>query len=220
MRVTRLDACGVPVIGACSTIVSAGFVSIAYSPEIEKADEILVKAASGAICVNDPGINQTKWFNAEATFCGVDPDMVNMMTGNALVLDALGSAAGYRVASGSPLANFGLEVWADISGQTCGPGVAREYGYFLLPYVTQGYVNDFKIENDAASFVITGARTKDGSGWGVGPYDVDDTSIISGTVTPGPLLTAIGPRDHLDLHKTTIAPPAVTAGCVALAAPA
>lgn len=218
MRITRLDQCGVPVIGACSTLVSDGMVSAAFAPEIEKADEVLKKNAAGMICVSDPGVNQTKWENLEIEFCGVDPNAVSLLTGNSMVLDSYGAAVGYRVASGSPLANFALEIWSNISGQVCSPTSPRAYGYFLAPYVTQGYLNDFKIENDAASFTVTGARSLDGPGWGTGPYDVVDTSIIPGTITPGQLLVPLGARDHLHLQKTTVAPPALTNGCVALAA--
>ncbi|MBT2226260.1 hypothetical protein [Nonomuraea sp. NEAU-A123] len=202
------------MIGACSTVTSDGFVSIAYASELKEGTEIEVVKANGALCVSDKACDEIKWINLTATFCNVDPDAFSLMTGNQTVLDHTGKAVGNRI-SKNVLCNggFALEVWSDISGQDCSE-TARLYGYFLAPWVTNAVLTGFTLENDAASFELT-ARTKLGGGWDVGPYDVDPTAVPA---TPGPLLTPIGPNDHLDLHATTVAPPAPVCGCVALAA--
>jgi hypothetical protein len=59
---------------------------------------------------------------------------------------------------------------------------------------------------------MTGAQTKDGSGWGVGPFNV----VRDETNSPGPLLEPIDSGDHLHMQVTTVAPPAVGVGAVAL----
>jgi hypothetical protein len=61
------------------------------------------------------------------------------------------------------------------------------------------------------------SRTRENSGWGTGPYNVLDTGTPP-TSTPAELLTPIGPKDHFHMQETTLAPPAETAGLVALAA--
>ena len=218
MRVTRLDDCGVPIIGACSTVVSGGFISVQYAQELQDATEITVLNANGEVCIEDPGDPQVKWVTAEIAFCAVDPDIAEMVTGYDKVVNSEGKSSGIRVQSGLIRANFALEVWTDLANQVCSAANPRRYGYFLLPFVGQGTFADMTIENDALTFTVSGARTRAGSGWDVGPYDVVETAVPPATSAPGPLLTPIGPTDHMHIDQVTIAPPAVTDGCVALAA--
>jgi hypothetical protein len=217
MRLTKLDNCCTPPAAGtpCSTIVTDGFVSVEYSPEISEAEDIEVKNAGGKICVTDPGCDELKWFNLALNFCNIDPDVFAFVTGSPLVLDWQGNSVGNRVQQGTNCdINFAREVWTDIPAQDCGAVGFKQYGYFLVPCVTAGVIGDFTIENDALTLQLN-AKSKAGSGWGAGPYDVDATDALN---TAGPLLTPIGPLDHLDLHVTTIAPPTPACGCVAMAA--
>lgn len=197
-------------------IVTKGFVSVQYSPEISEAEDIELKNAGGEICVTDPGCDELKWFNLQMNFCQVDPDILSFITSAGLVLDYAGVSVGNRIRSGTVCdTNFGLEVWTDIPQETCSatPG-SKPYGYFLVPCVSGGVIGEFTIENDALTMQIN-AKSRAGSGWGVGPYDVDAADAIN---TPGPLLTPIGPLDQMDLHVTTIAPPEPVCGCQPMAA--
>lgn len=216
MRATRVDECCIPVAGACSTVVTDGFVSIAYASEIKEGNEIEIEKANGQLCVSDKACDEIKWVNITATFCNVDPDLFSLMTGYSTVLDYAGVAVGNRVAK-SVLCDggFALEAWSDIPGQACEATGARLYGYFLAPCVVNAVLTGFTLENDGASFEMT-ARTKLAAGWGVGPYNVDPTDALN---TPGPLQTAITVEDHLDMHATTIAPPAAACGCIPLVIP-
>ena len=219
MRATRLDECGAPVIGPCSTVVSDGFVSIGWESEIKDGTEIEVLKANGQLCVSDKACDEIKWINLTFTFCQVNPDLVELMTGFDLVNNFAGTSVGNRIGK-TVLCDggFALEAWSRIPGQTCPPGGAttKPWGYFLAPWIKNAVLTGFTLENDAASFEIT-ARTEYGSKWGVGPYDVDP---INAGNTAGPLLTPIGPTDALDMHYTTIQPPTVPVdcGCVPLAA--
>jgi hypothetical protein len=214
LRATKVDECGAPVVGACSKVITDGFVSIQFSPEVSEGEEIEVKKANGDLCISDSGCPVMKWLTIAAEFCQVDPDLFSLLTGYPTVLDHAGLSVGNRI-TGSIRCTGGvaLELWSDIPGDQCAGG-AKQYGYFLAPWVTQGIIDDFTIENDAASFTIN-ARTQSNSLWDVGPYDVDPTAVA---LTPGPLITPIGPDDHLDMHLTTVAPPAPVCGCTALAA--
>lgn len=213
MRITRLDECGVPVVGPTSTRVSKGFVSVGLSPQYEDADAINVTNAAGEIDFNEPGDSTLTGMQAEVAFTRVDPDLFSLITGQQTVVDGAAVATGFRLSGGAVVAGgWALEVWSDLGGQACAG--AKAYGYFLLPYLRGGTVGDFSIENGAANFTIT-STTREGAGWDVGPYDV----VMAGEpAAPSPLLTPIGPKDHFHLDMVTVAPPAETAGLVPLAA--
>lgn len=216
IRATRVDECCIPVEGPCSTVVTDGFVSIAYASEIKEGNEVEIEKANGQLCISDKACDEIKWINVTATFCNVDPDLFSLMSGYTTVLDYAGVAVGNRVGK-TVLCDggFALEAWSDVPDQGCETAGTKKYGYFLLPCVVNAVLTGFTIENDGASFEFTG-RTKLATGWGVGPYNVDPTNVAN---TPGPLLTPITIEDHLDMHVTTIAPPAAVCGCTALNIP-
>lgn len=215
MRLTRVDSCGVPILGPASTVTSSGFVSIAASPQYEDATPIKVEAASGVLCINDPGCPQFSQIDTEITFCGIDPDAFTMITGDPLVLnDATPTPAsvGFRI-RGQDLCDtfFALEVWSDITDQTC-TTATKQYWYSLFPFLGSAQWGDYTFENGALTFTIT-ASTRQGSGWGTGPYDVINSGVVP---APGPLLVAIDPLDHYHGQVTTLAPPVAACGAVAL----
>ena len=218
-RFTKLDACCTPLapLAACGSLTTKGFISVEYSPEISEAEEIEVKNAGGEICVTDPGCDELKWINLVITLCNVDPDLLTFVTGSPVVLDADGNGVGNRFRTGQACSiNFGMEVWTDVPAAQCSVAGGKQYGYFLTPCVGSGIIGDFTIENDALSLTIN-AKARSGSGWGVGPYLVDDEGL-GAIITPSPLLTPIGALDVLDMHLTTIAPPTPVCGCVAMPA--
>ena len=221
MRVTALDGCGRPQKGPCATVVSDGFVSAAFTANTDTGDEISVTNAAGRICVRDTPCPVFTGYTLELTFCEVDPDLLSLLTGQQPVYDAqTQDAVGFRMNSDIDACSsgFALEIWSNVPGVACGPeaGAEGSYGYLLVPFMQGGVFGDFTIENDAVSFVVSGAGTKAGSGWGVGPYDV----VGNATGLPGPLIEPIDPGDHLHIQITTIAPPEAGCGCEALGDPA
>lgn len=221
MRATRLDSCGAPVEGPCSTVVSDGFVSIGWESEIKDGTEVEIVKANGRLCISDKACDEIKWINLTFAFCQVNPDLVEIMTGFPLVLDQAGTSVGNRVGRDILCqGGFALEAWTRVPEVECVVGVnnAKPWGYFLAPWVKNAILTGFTMEDDGASFEIT-ARTEIGGNWGVGPYDVDAADAIN---TPGPLLTPIGPREMLDMHLVTVQPPVVdpdNCGCTALVIP-
>lgn len=175
MRVTRLDACGRIAARACSSITTGGFVSVALTAVIEEGETITVSNAAGETCVRDAASPTLSGYGVAVTFCDVNPQLYAMMTNQTVVYDNNGDAVGFRVNSKVKTsdANFALEVWSNVPGVVCtDPNAAGSYGYTLLPFVSGGVLGDFTIENAAVSFVLQNAATKDGTGWGQGPYDV------------------------------------------------
>lgn len=214
MRVTKLNSCGGFAAAAASVVVSSGFVSVAQTANYRDPDEYEVVNANGDLCVNERSDSQLKWLDLVITLCEVDVEMLNFMTGSPLVLDEASPTpnnVGFRTREGVT-AHFALEVWTDLAGAAC-VGANQRYGYFLLPWVRSGTVGDVTIENAAASFTVN-ARTSAGSQWGVGPYNIRNTSEV--VPAPAKLLTAIAANDHRHVQVTDMAPPAAACGSSAL----
>lgn len=197
MRVTKLDACGARVLGPDSTVVSEGFISIALSPQTEEGQTISVTNAAGKVCLFDEACPIFTGYDTTIEFCGVNPNTINLMTGQPIVTDSQETpqGVGFRVNSGTDLcaSGFALEVWSNVPAAACVGGQAS-YGYFLVPFLKGGVIGDFSIANDAINFTLTNARSRDGSAWGVGPYDVtlggvqnneEQTVTITGSPTGG-----------------------------------
>jgi hypothetical protein len=220
IRVTNLDPnCGQPVTG-CSTVVSDGIISIEMTKEYEDREEFFVKNGDGVFCVKETNPPILKWINLVITLCNVDPEMVNIMTDEPLVLDNAASprATGFSTQEGTAAtASFALEGWTRLTGLTggaaCTGGV--EYGYVLFPWVVEGTVGDITFENGAVSFVVN-ARTRSNSLWGTGPYNVDLSDAAGNLNTPIPLLTPILSTQHHRMFVTRLAPPTSACGCTTL----
>lgn len=217
MRITRLDECGVPVIGASTTVVSKGFVNVESSPQYVDGETIQLKNANDELCINEPGCPDLSGIELSINFCRVDPDAMNILTGDPLVLDDTAptpNSVGFRIRGGDTCTTkFGLEVWSNVAGQEC-TTATRQYWYHLWPFVGSAQWGDWTIENDAVTFTIT-AMTYPGTPWDVGPYDVINAGVGP---APSPLLVAMDPLDHYHGQLTTLAPPTPVCGATALAA--
>lgn len=206
MRVTELNACGVVASGA-QNLVTEGFITVSLTSEVEDGVEIIQRNASGALCVNEKKSNSFKRFNVEIDFCGVNPSLISMVTNAEPYEDYAGDVAGFTVAEGEIDKKFALELWTGMSGAACVPG-AEASGYLLLPFVEAGVLGDITIDGEnAVTFKMTGAVTKGGNGWGVGPYSV----VFNESSVSSKLPTALDPLDHLLLVDTAVAPPPAAA---------
>jgi hypothetical protein len=219
LRVTKLDACGAKVLGPDSTVTSKGFVTVGLSPQFDEGTTISVTNAAGEQCILDEPSPLFTGYDIEVNFCGVNPDLIHLMTGQPIVKDqqATPQGVGFRTRSNIDTNSFGfaLEVWSSVPAGACVAGQAS-YGYFLVPFVSGGSVGDISIGNDAVNFILTGAKSKDGTAWGVGPYNV----VADTTGAASPLATAMDSHDHLNMELTPIAPPTPAAGATALGVPA
>lgn len=205
MRVTKLDGCGAVVLGPDSQVSSEGFISIALTAQTDEGTAISVTNAAGKVCISDTPAPKFTGYAVEVAFCGVNPDLISLMTGQSKVLDGNDLAVGFRMNSGVDASDsgFALESWSSVPAAVCEEGASDTYGYFLIPFMQGGVLGDFTIANDAVNFTLTGAVSKDGSAWGVGPYDV----VLDDADAESPLLVAIDPKDHLHMQLTSVAPP-------------
>jgi hypothetical protein len=212
MRVTALDGCGKPKLGACANVVSDGFVSVGFTANTDTGTEINVVNAAGKTCVRDTPQPLFTGYAVEIAFCQVNPELMALVTGqNPLYNLQSGEADGFTIDSdiSSGDSAFALELWSDVPADICAAGSAGSFGYTLVPFLQGGVFGDFTIENDAVTFTVTGAQTKTGSGWGTGPYNV----MPDATGLPAKLPRAIKKGEHLWVEKTSIAPPDPECDC-------
>ena len=192
MRLTRVDNCGTPIPGACGTIVTDGFVSVGMTRESDEGEEFQATKANGRKCIDQRARPRLRWFNVEINFCVADPEAIEMMTGSQLWEDFAGTDSIGWVDDDDTHddANFALEVWSNVAGATacggdaeCGPDADEQWGYLLLPLVTNGMMSDTTVENGPLSWVITG-QTRANANWGDGPYNVQTgTDVVTDGVT-------------------------------------
>lgn len=220
IRATRLDECGVPIEGECSTVVSDGVITVEIAREYEDRQDFFTKNADGVFCVKQTDPPILKWINLTLTFCNVDPYLVSLIAGEQVLLDDATppNVIGFRNTEGSSAdVNVAIEVWTRTTGGPCGPGLTR-FGYLLFPWVIEGTISDLTLENGNANFTMV-ARTRSGSPWGVGPYTVQESAAVATLGDPLPFYQIVGAEDHEEWIWTTLPPPAASCGCIALPLP-
>lgn len=220
LRVTRLDGCGRTVLGPDSVVTSTGFISVALTANQNEGEPISQTNANGDLCILDEPAPKFLNYGVAVNFCGVNPDLIRLMTGQEMVMSAGGTpeGVGFRVNSkvDLSLSGFALEMWSNVPVGACDESGETSYGYFLLPFVKGGVLGDFTIENAAVNFTLTGASTKDGNEWGAGPFSVTRNA----SSVPGPLNDPLDPYDHLHMELVTVAPPEAQDSAFALGVPA
>ncbi|HSX97268.1 MAG TPA: hypothetical protein VLG91_07735 [Streptomyces sp.] len=218
LRLTKLDECGAPVLGPNSTLVTKAFVSGTITPNYQEPEEITQADANGDRCIDDQSDVSLRWLDISLIICTLDPTMINLITGDPLVLNdnTIPDTVGFRMdADLSGTANFAMELWSGVTGQACTVGGFPKYGYWLFPWVKDARWGEWVIQNGALTLTFT-ARAVFGGGWGVGPYD----DVRRDAVTPATLealLTPIGATQPMHFEVTSAPLPTPACGTVALA---
>lgn len=215
IRVTRLDACGNPDPGLSAVAVSKRISTITIDEVTDDGTNIRERNFGDELCIVDDAFTEVIGYSADISLCGVDPDLISLFTGQPIVTNAAGDIVGFDASSDINLDSFGfaLEVWSRIAQGACDNDGNRPWGYTVFPFFKGGRLGGFSFENGAVQFTISGAQTRDGNGWGVGPFDVDrDESSL-----PAPLYTPLGVNTHYRNILVTLDPPEATCGAVALA---
>jgi len=213
LRVTRLDECGNPEYGDCAYAVSDGYVQIVLTPNTEEGERFLQRNARGRAIVNQRSAPSLNWYDVSSQFAEVNPELFTIITGLLPYEDDQGNVIGFPVTeSDFATANFALEAWMGTAEDSCAGEEFPLYGYNLLPWVVEGaLMEDIVITNALITFTVVG-RTRKGTPWGVGPYDV----VRDSTDTPAPLFTAIETDTHHLPIWTRLAPPEASCGCQSL----
>lgn len=210
VRLTRLNACGDPIVGSCSSLVSECFVSVTLSGEFESGTEFVQKNAWGNLCISDKDADVLKRVNVAIQFAELNPDALDFMTDSNTVASS-GNNIGSTWGTAMNQTAFALEVWTKASGAACSPS-SPSWGYFLVPFIKNGKLDgDITIQNDVLTVSIMGEAfpaPDDGTGkstWDVSPY------------TPNPFVVTFPELEVFGFVTTTVQPPTDTAGCVAIA---
>lgn len=215
IRVTRLDSCGNPDPGASAVVVSKRISTVTIDEVTDDGTNIRERNFADELCVVDDAFTTVIGYTADIALCGVDPDLVSLLTGQPVVTNAAGDIVGFDANTGIDLDSFGfsLEIWSKLAGAACDPSGNRKWGYTPFPFLKGGRLGGFSFENGAVQFTISGAQTRDGNGWGVGPYDVDRDELGA----PAPLFTPLGVNTHYRNIVVTLDPPEASCGAFALA---
>lgn len=208
-RLTRVDACGEPIFGDDSQAVTKSFASVAYTVNTVDTDGIDLRDADGKPSIREDAQSDFASFGIEAVFNKVDPEFFEIATKQRVIRDEAGVAIGFAINSktDTKIEGFALEVWAGAPEGDCDPDSTEEYGYFLAPFVKGARLGDYTIENGAVTFSITGGTTRDGTGWGSGPYNVQRVAGV-----PAPLREPLDRDDHKLMIWVTVPPPDVFVG--------
>ena len=215
MRVTRLDDCGAVVDSSCAMATSESFVDITLTKVYQERQDALQLNANGDICVDKPKAPILRWYEVVVTFCNVDPELLNIVSAEPLVMnDAVTPVAvGWdSMPDSAESSNFALEFWVGTDDDDCVDGELT-YGYGLLPRVTQGTIGTITIGNAVVNFTVN-AITRGANQWGVGPYNVLINETGANAGLPGPLLApGIPAAAHKRFMWTQLPPPEGVCGC-------
>lgn len=207
VRVTRVDRCGRPVCGENNAFATDCFASLQMAADVQEGTDVEFRGANGRICGSKKGCPSLRWYNITLNFFQASPELVEILTGQPVVLGYDGQPIGWDSCSVRCNAGFALELWAEVLGEDVCPEDGDEDGgawlYVLLPWVTNGMLGDLTFNGEGAQFTLTGSTRADGR-WGVGPWDVMAQDAEG---TPGPLLTPLGGACHRRMMVTSIAPP-------------
>lgn len=207
MRLTALDECGAPdLTSPCGSIVTSGFISVAWSDEVETGEEFTQKNAWGDFCIAEKDANRVKWVNVTLSMCEIDPEILVMVGGAMPNYNNTGDIIGaYFTRDPNPL-SYAVEIWTKKAGtDACAGGGPPEWGYFAGFNIRNGMLDgDLTIENAPLAIGLKGELYGASAEWGVGPYG--DNPVENTLGVPAGALRYIG--------TTTVQPPDDTNGCV------
>ena len=196
IRITKLNACGVPVTGASSAqIVMDGFTQVQQSPQYDTGDRKITRKANGALCQNYKIPDQ--YTNDELTidFCVWNPGIiVYTLAGRLLTATSTPTGTGFALGTwaNASMAHWSLELW-QAPPQSCDASGIVYYPYHAWPHIADGKRGDTTYSLDPTMLQIIG-NTYDASPlWTVG-----DTYLSTGEVEQG---------DHWLRNLTSTAPP-------------
>lgn len=213
IRVTRLDECGTPLDSACSYATNSCFATITLNRVQQDRQDALGINANGDICYDVPKAPILRWYEVVIVFRNVDPELLNIMTADPLVLNdaVIPVAVGWdTIALSANASNFAFEFWTGTDASGCDDGQVS-YGYGLLPHVKQAVLSVGEIGNAGVDFTVTGI-TQVAQNWNLGPYNVLINESGANAGFPGPLLTTTD-GIHKRFMWTELPPPEGLCGC-------
>jgi hypothetical protein len=167
-RFTMLDHRGAPVEGDRSVVVTSGIIKAAISEIVEDQSNELVRNDNDFSRVLIRGKPRTMGYGVDLDLCGVDPDLISILTGQPVVLNATGDVSGNDFLSKMPVSNFAMEIWSKLDVPVDG----YQYGYTLFPRLRGGRMSSLNYTNTGVDLTVGAAKTYRMSRWGYGPYSL------------------------------------------------
>lgn len=147
MRVTRADACGVPVAEATanSRVTTTGFINVGFGADVFRSSDIQIPAASGAICIRSKGVPSLLGGNVTLQLCDFNLAVMEMLLQTATLTDyttPVEDVGGVLTADGSfNDSTVVLEWWSENNkNDACAAGgtnPTRPYLHFVAPRVNR-----------------------------------------------------------------------------------
>jgi hypothetical protein len=214
MRLVKVDACGVPVTGTSSIVITTkGFVQVQQSPQYEDGEEFFERTADGTLCVNQKDDAILKRFQLTVDMCEIDPIGAALVT-SGRVLGAESpvlTGLGFAVSEGVIANRFDMEIWQQVAGSNaCDASGVQRYIYNAWPNVGAVQLQDYTIENGRSTLSWQGETRSASPLWGRGPGT--GTKWLPNHVTAGALTNT----DHWGWAITTTAPPTPSCGSTTL----
>lgn len=213
IRITRVDACGRPVYGECNSVVTDGLVTIKLTPEVQEGEAKQTTNFAGRNCINRPGKDVVSYWSVEIVWCAINFAAFSMINPTyRLRYNDAGEVIGYYASNEvDDSAGYAVEIWAQVDGaaDACsGESAEGAWAYIPVPWIAGGTPGEIAIGGeDSVTFTTTG-KTRDGSRWGRGPYNVE---IVNGI--PAPLGLALDPDEPYGFIVTTVPPPEIDSEC-------
>lgn len=160
LRLTRTDACGVPVdeIVADSRVTTAGFITVDLGADIFTSSDIQVAAASGAICIRSKGVPSLLGYNVTIELCDFNLAVLEMTEGITLLDDGAGEDVGGVVTAGGGFnPNTVMVEWFSLNQNNDACAAGNPYVHFVLPRVSRWTVSGTTSFGDTATNItLTG----------------------------------------------------------------
>lgn len=179
LKVTTLDASGAPVVGANTSYVTTGFMSLAFTPEYTEGDEVEEKSANGEVCVYYKMPDVLKRVTFELALCAPDPEIYTIIAGGTILS---GGGTVYNVtnkALASNVATLTIGTHTLQVGQTINvAGVDSTFnGTYTVTAVAATTVSYAKTAANVTGTASSGTVTGPGStiGWAAPPLGIDAT---------------------------------------------
>ena len=201
-RFTRVDECGVPVIGALSAQVSTdSFTQIENAPNYEEGQRYLLRKANGEPCVNQRDAGFFNWIESTITLCTLDPDLIAMVTGEDVISDS-DNNRGTTLGEGLLVSRHSLEVWQPMAGEgACDPSGQQLYVYWAFPNFGDAQIQNFTFQNDSFTLAYRATSRRASALWDIGDAYLADNPTA--TWTSG---------RHAAWAITSVTPPVATCG--------
>lgn len=163
MRLTQTNACGVPVEDlTMKQVLTSGFITATFAPNVEAGTEITVKKADGSLCVARKQGDQLKWLDVTLEMCGIPYPALDLLLGLDALMDETDIVGGVlpsrEATSGAGIAPVQLELWSiNADNDACAGESGSAYIHWVVPIARSFQISgDITFGEDATNLSVVG----------------------------------------------------------------